>query len=42
MGTRDLVIEALDDSVDTSVGIDLALLPTEGWATDYLIIETTP
>ena len=42
MATRDLVIEALDENVDTGVGIDLALLPTEGWATDYLIIETTP
>jgi hypothetical protein len=23
-------------------GTDLALLPTDGWATDYLLIETTP
>ena len=30
------VSEAADE------GTDLALLPTDGWATDYLIIETTP
>jgi hypothetical protein len=35
--TRDLAVEGM-----AGEGTDLALLPTDGWATDYLLIETTP
>ena len=38
--TRDLAVEGLDEQL--SGGVDVSLLPTDRWATDYLIIETTP
>jgi len=34
--TRDLAVEDLGE------GLDVTLLPTDRWTTDYLIIETTP
>ena len=38
--TRDLEVTRMHDSIDG--GEDALLLPTDGWTTDYMIIETRP